>query len=316
MHRFRRCVRRYRGNRKIKSFSCLDQFRCMAFAQLTDRESLRDIEACLRAQQNKLYHMGIRGGISRNTLANANKTRDWRICADFAQALIHIARNLYVDDDFGVELDNTVYALDATTIDLCLSVFPWAQFRTTKGAVKLHTLMDLRGNIPTLIHVSDGKLHDVNVLDLLVPEAGAFYIMDRGYVDFSRLHSLCLSAAFFVIRGKSNLHTMPATLFASCRRTDQTQMRSDRRAHWIPCCQGLPGQTTARQIPRQADGQSVCLFDQQLRVAGADHCRSLPLTLAGGIVLQVDQTTSANQIIFRHNRERCNNSGPDQVICS
>jgi hypothetical protein len=205
MHTFRRCVQRYRGNHKIKSFSCLDQFRCMAFAQLTYRESLRDIEACLRAQQNKLYHMGIRGGISRNTLANANKTRDWRIYADFAQALIHIARKLYVDDEFGVELDNTVYALDATTIDLCLSVFPWAKFRTTKGAVKLHTLMDLRGNIPTFIHVSDGKLHDVNVLDLLVPEAGAFYVMDRGYLDFARLYSLFLSSAFFVIRGKSNL---------------------------------------------------------------------------------------------------------------
>ncbi len=204
-HKFRRCVQRYRGNHKIKTFSCLDQFRCMAFAQLTYRESLRDIEACLRAQQNKLYHMGIRGGVSRNTLANANKTRDWRIYADFAQTLIHIARKLYIDDEFGVELYNTVYALDATTIDLCLSVFPWAQFRTTKGAVKLHTLMDLRGNIPTFIHVSDGKLHDVNVLDLLVPEPGAFYIMDRGYLDFARLYSLCLSAAFFVIRGKSNL---------------------------------------------------------------------------------------------------------------
>ena len=174
MHTFRRCVQRYHGNHKIKSFTCLDQFRCMAFAQLTYRESLRDIEACLRAQQNKLYHMGIRGGISRNTLANANKTRDWRIYADFAQTLIHTARKLYVDEDFGVELDNTIYALDATTIDLCLSVFPWAQFRSTKGAIKLHTLMDLRGNIPTFIHVSDGKLHDVNVLDLLVPEVGAF----------------------------------------------------------------------------------------------------------------------------------------------
>lgn len=205
VHTFRRCVERYRGHHKIQHFSCQDQFRCMAFAQLTYRESLRDIEACLRAQQNKLYHMGIRGGISRNTLANANKVRDWRIYADFAQSLIHIARTLYVDDTFGVELTNTVYALDATTIDLCLSVFPWAQFRRTKGAVKLHTLMDLRGNIPTFIHVSDGKLHDVNALDLLIPEAGAFYIMDRGYLDFARLHLLHLSAAFFVIRGKSNL---------------------------------------------------------------------------------------------------------------
>jgi hypothetical protein len=205
LHTFRRCVQRYRGNHKIHSFSCLDQFRCMAFAQLTYRESLRDIEACLRAQQNKLYHMGIRGGISRNTLSNANKVRDWRIYADFAQSLIQIARKLYVDEDIGAELDNTVYALDATTIDLCLSVFPWAHFRSTKAAVKLHTLLDLRGAIPTFIHISDGKMHDVNVLDLLLPEAGAFYVMDRGYVDFSRLFTLHQGSAFFVIRAKSNL---------------------------------------------------------------------------------------------------------------
>ncbi len=204
LHTFRRCVQRYRGNHKIQSFSCLDQFRCMAFAQLTYRESLRDIEACLRAQQNKLYHMGIRGGISRNTLSNANKVRDWRIYADFAQSLIQIARKLYVDEDIGAELDNTVYALDATTIDLCLSVFPWAHFRSTKAAVKLHTLLDLRGAIPTFIHISDGKMHDVNVLDLLVPEAGAFYVMDRAYVDFSRLFALHQGSAFFVTRAKSN----------------------------------------------------------------------------------------------------------------
>jgi len=205
MHTFRRCVQRYRGNHKIKTFSCLDQFRCMAFAQLTYRESLRDIEACLRAQQNKLYHMGIRGGISRNTIANANKVRDWRIYADFAQSLIQIVRKLYVDEDMGVELDSTVYALDATTIYLCLSVFPWANFRATKAAVKLHTLLDLRGSIPTFIHISDGKMHDVNVLDLLLPEAGAFYVMDRGYVDFRRLYELNLGSAFFVTRAKSNL---------------------------------------------------------------------------------------------------------------
>jgi len=204
-HTFRRCVHRYQGNHKIQSFTCLDQFRCMAFAQLTYRESLRDIEACLRAQKNKLYHMGIQGGVSRNTLANANKVRDWRIYADFAQSLIQIARKLYVDDDIGIELDNTVYALDATTIDLCLSVFPWAHFRKTKSAVKLHTLLDLRGSIPTFIHISDGKMHDVNVLDLLLPEPGAFYIMDRAYVDFSRLHGLHLGLAYFVTRGKSNL---------------------------------------------------------------------------------------------------------------
>ena len=205
MHTFRRCVHRYQGNRYVKSFTCLDQFLCMAFAQLTYRESLRDIEVCLRAHQDKLYHMGIRGTVSRNTLANANKVRDWRIYAELAQALIRIARPLYADDDLGLDLDDTVYALDSSTIDLCLSVFPWALFRSTKSAIKLHTLLDLCGNIPTFIHISDGKLHDVKVLDLLVPEAGAFYVMDRGYVDFERLYALHAQGAFFVIRAKSNL---------------------------------------------------------------------------------------------------------------
>jgi len=204
-HTFRHCVARYQGNRKVKTFTCRDQFYSMAFAQLTYRESLRDIEACLRAQRSKLHHMGIHGGISRNTLANANEQRDWRIYADFAQALIRIARPLYADEDLGLDLDNTIYALDSTTINLCLSVFPWAHFRSTKAAVKLHTLLDLRGNIPTFIHISDGKLHDVNVLDILLPEAGAFYIMDRGYVDFARLYALHLAGAFFVTRDKSNL---------------------------------------------------------------------------------------------------------------
>ncbi len=205
LHTLRRCIQRYDGNRHIKRFSCQDQYRCMAFAQLTYRESLRDIEACLRAQNNKLYHMGIRTKVSRSTLAEANEKRDWRIYADFAQSLIQIARRLYINDSFGIDLSNTVYALDSTTIDLCLSVFPWAHFRRTKAAVKLHTLLDLRGNIPTFIHVSPGKLHDVNLLDTLLPEAGAFYIMDRAYLDFERLHLLTLASAFFVIRAKSNL---------------------------------------------------------------------------------------------------------------
>jgi hypothetical protein len=202
---FRRCVVRYQGEHKVKSFSCLDQYLCMAFAQLTYRESLRDIEACLRAHHNKLYHMGFRSTVSRNTLANANTVRDWRIYADFAQSLIGIARRLYADESFGVDMKDTVYALDATTIDLCLSLFSWAPFRSTKAAIKLHTLLDLRGNIPSFIHISDGKLHDVNVLDLLIPEAGAFYIMDRGYIDFGRLHRLHTAGSFFVIRAKSNL---------------------------------------------------------------------------------------------------------------
>jgi hypothetical protein len=203
-HTFRRCVQRYNGNQHIKSFTCHDQYRCMGFAQLTYRESLRDIEACLKAQSNKLYHMGIRSYVARSTLADANERRDWRIYADFAQSLIQTARRLYIDEDLGLELDNTVYALDATTIDLCLSVFPWAHFRQTKAAVKLHTLLDLRGNIPSFIHISDGKLHDVNVLDVLLPEPGAFYVMDRGYLDFERLYQLNLASAFFVIRAKAN----------------------------------------------------------------------------------------------------------------
>lgn len=201
---FRRCVRRYGGTQHVKHFTCRDQYRCMAFAQLTYRESLRDIEVCLRAQQSKLYHMGIRAPVARSTLADANERRDWRIYADLAQALIRTARRLYADDSIGIELDNTVYALDASTIDLCLSVFPWASFRQTKAAVKLHTLLDLRGNIPTFIHISDGKLHDVNVLDRLTPEPGAFYVMDRGYLDFARLYRFTLASAFFVIRAKRN----------------------------------------------------------------------------------------------------------------
>jgi hypothetical protein len=202
---FRRCVARYGGERKVKSFSCLEQYLCMAFAQLTYRESLRDIEACLRAQTGKLYHMGIKSRVSRSTLADANEVRDWRIYAEFAQSLIGIARRLYAGEPFGVDLKDTVYALDASTIDLCLSVFPWAPFRSTKAAIKLHTLLDLRGNIPTFLHISAGTLHDVNVLDLLLPEPGAFYVMDRGYLDFERLHRLHDAGSFFVTRAKSNL---------------------------------------------------------------------------------------------------------------
>jgi Domain of unknown function (DUF4372)/Transposase DDE domain len=202
---FRRCVARYDGEHKVKSFSCLDQYLCMAFAQLTFRESLRDIEACLRAQIAKLYHLGIRGRISRSTLADANEVRDWRIYAEFAQRLIAIARGLYVDEPFGVDLKETVYALDSTTIDLCLSVFAWAPFRSTKAAIKLHTLLDLRGNIPSFMHISDGKWHDVNILDHLLPEPGAFYVMDRGYLDFARLYRFHEAGSFFVTRAKSNL---------------------------------------------------------------------------------------------------------------
>jgi hypothetical protein len=202
---FRRIVERYDGDHRVRDFSCANQYRCMAFAQLTYRESLRDIEICLRAHSAKLYHLGIRGTVAKSTLADANESRDWRIYAEFAQHLIRIARRLYVDEPFGVDLKETVYALDSTTIDLCLTLFPWAPFRSTKAAIKLHTLIDLRGNIPSFIHLSDGKLHDVNVLDELLPEPGAFYVMDRGYLDFERLHRLHLAGAFFVTRAKSNL---------------------------------------------------------------------------------------------------------------
>ena len=204
LHEFRKCVKRYQGNYKVKDFSCLDQFLCMAFAQLTYRSSLRDIETCLRSMKNKLYHMGIRSQVSRNTLSNANNMRDWRIYADFAQVLIHSARDLYINEDFGVDLKNTVYALDASTIDLCLSVFPWARFRKTKAGIKLHTLLDLRGNIPTFIKITEARLHDVNILDILVAEPDACYIMDRGYLDFARLYALRLCGSFFLIRAKRN----------------------------------------------------------------------------------------------------------------
>lgn len=204
-HTLRRCVQRYGGHHKVKRFSCFDQYLCMAFAQLTFRESLRDIEVCLRAQQSKLYHLGFRSVVARNTLANANQVRDWRIYADFAQSLIRTARRLYAEDDFGLQLEHTVYALDSSTIDLCLSLFPWAHYQRTKSAVKLHTLLDLRGPIPAFIHITDGTVGDVSVLDLLLPEAGAFYIMDRAYLHFERLHVLHQAHAFFVIRTKAGL---------------------------------------------------------------------------------------------------------------
>ena len=202
---FQKCVARYRGDSHLRGFSCWDQYLAMAFAQLTYRESLRDIEACLRAMGAKLYHMGFRGKVTRSTLADANESHDWRIFADFAQILIGMARPLYACDPLGVDLNNSLYALDSTTIDLCLSLFPWAKFREHKAAVKMHTLLDLHGNIPTFIRITDGKVHDVNILDEIMPEPGAFYVMDRGYIDFQRLFVFTLSSAFFVVRTKSNV---------------------------------------------------------------------------------------------------------------
>lgn len=207
LYEFNKCILRYKGNKMIKSFSCFDQFLCMAFAQLTFRESLRDIEACLRSLKNKLYHLGIRGKVSRSTLADANNSRDWRIYADFAQLLIHQARQLYVNDDFGVELDNTVYALDSTTIELCLSLFPWAQYSDYRAGIRMHTLLDLRGAIPSFIDVVRVKgYHECRVLDHLIAEPGSFYIMDRGYLSFKRLYNLDQASAFFVVRSKNKIH--------------------------------------------------------------------------------------------------------------
>jgi len=250
---FTRIISRYGGDRRIRTLSCAEQYRAMAFAQLTYRESLRDIETCLSVQASKLYHMGFRQPVRRSTLSDANERRDWRIYAELAHRLIAQARKLYADEDLGLELSNTVYALDSTTIDLCLSVFPWAHFRATKAAVKLHTLLDLRGSIPSFIHISDGKLHDVNALDLLMPEPGAIYVMDRGYVDFERLHALDDAGAFFVTRAKSN---MDARRIYSAR--------SDRLAGII-CDQtiALHGVQTRRSYPKHL--RRVRFHDREAR---------------------------------------------------
>ena len=238
-HEFDKCVRRYRCSFRVREFSCFDQFLCMTFAQSTYRESLRDIETCLRAMRPKLYHAGFRGKIARSTLADANERRDWRIYADFAQVLIAMAQKLYANDRFAVELDAAAYAFDSTTIDLCLSLFPWARFRRRKGAVKLHTLVDLRGNIPCFIHISHGKMHDVTALDFLVLEPGAFYIMDRGYIDFARLYAFTQQMAFFIVRGKRNLD-YGRQAYRSVDKS--TGLRSDQKII-------LKGPKTAKQYP-------------------------------------------------------------------
>ena len=271
LHRFRQCVERYGGNYKIQSFTCLDQFLCLAFAQLTFRESLRDIEACLRAQQPKLFHMGFRGQVSRSNLAYANEHRDWRIFAEFAQVLIGMARDLYRDEPFGVDLSETVYAFDSTTIDLCLSLFPWAQFRRRKSAVKLHTLLDLRGNIPTSVYVTGGQVHDVNLLDELLLEAGAFYLLDRGYVDFARLYLFTQACAFFITRAKKNT---------------QFYLRTSRpvdRSSGVRCDQTirLTGIRTARRYPDLLRRIAYYDADKDLRLTFlTNNFLLLPLTIA------------------------------------
>ncbi len=302
---FTRIVDRYDGNLRIRTLPCAEHFRVLAFAQLTYRESLRDIEACLWAQSAKLYHMGIQSSVKRSTLADANERRDWRIYAEFAQRLIMQARKLYAGEDLGLELSNTVYALDSTTIDLCLSVFPWAPFRSTKAAVKMHTLLDLRGNIPSFIHVSDGKLHDVNALDLMIPEPGAIYVMDRAYLDFDRLFSLHQAGAFFVTRAKSN--------------TDFRRIYSapNDREQGIICDQtvALSGFYSQRKYPlhlrriRFKDTENPDIPDQFVCPSGGHHLRSVQSTLASRIVFQMDQATSTHKAVLRNLGER--SEGPN-----
>jgi Domain of unknown function (DUF4372)/Transposase DDE domain len=302
-HIFRQCVARYDGEHKIKHFSCRDQFRCYAFAQLTWRESLRDIEACLNIQSSKLYHLGFRcPRIARNTMANANAVRDWRIYADFAQHLIGLARKLYANDTPpDLEGLDTVYALDSSTIDLCLSVFPWAPFRSTKAAIKLHTLLDLRGSIPSFIFISDGKMHDVNILDKLILEPGAFYVMDRGYVDFERLARIDDAGCFFVTRAKSN---MRATRRYSRPVDRTTGLICDQTIILIGFYSRQGFDRPLRRIKfNDPDTGKSLVFLTNNCFAGHDHCQTLQISLACRTVSQMDQTTFADQGILRHLRK-------------
>ena len=301
---FRRCVAAHRGEHKVKNFSCLDQFFAMAFAQLTYRESLRDIEVNLRAQAHRLYHMGFRcSTISRNTLANANATRPWQIYADLAQHLIAMARSLYASEPFEVDLDATVYAFDATTIELCLSVYPWAPFRSAKGAIKLHTLLDLRGSIPSFIHITDGKTHEVNILDDFAIEPGAYYLMDRGHLDFGRLYKLHAMNAFFVTRAKSNTkfkrrYSHPVDQTTSNVVCDQTGILT------VFSSSKDYSATLRRVVVKDEAGKRIpFLLDQQFRPQARDDCGTLQATLASRIVLQMDQATFAYQSFFGNQRE-------------
>ena len=310
---FRRCVARYRGDYKVKAFSCWDQFLCMAFAQLTFRESLRDIEDCLKARSDQLYHLGFRSRVCRSTLADANEVRDWRIYADLAALLIKKARRLYSGEQIDVELQQSVYALDSTTIDLCLNLFPWARFRSTKAAIKLHTLLDLRGPIPSFIEITDGRCHDVNALDVLVVEPGAFYVMDRGYLDFSRLHTLHQAGAYFVIRARKDLHFVR---YVSQPIDPDTGLCSDHigRLARVLLAQGFPRQTALGPFLRQRTGSTVLFPNQSSPAPGANYLPTLQDALAGRTVLQVDQAASANQALLRKLDERSQDSGLDRGV--
>lgn len=277
---FSRLVTRYGGDYDVRTFPCVEQYRAMAFAQLTYRESLRDIEACLSAQPAKLYHMGFRGPIRRSTLADANETRDWRIYAEFAHRLIAQARRLYLGESLSVDLKDTVYALDSTTIDLCLSLFPWAHFRSTKAAVKMHTLLDLRGNIPSFIHVSDGKMHDVHALDMILPEAGAIYVMDRGYVDFARLYGLHQAGAFFVTRAKIQPQCSSG-VFGRRRPHDRRHRRSDNHARRALHEQRLSDASPEGTVQRSQNWKDAGVSYQPNSLTGIDDLRLIQKPLAG-----------------------------------
>ena len=310
---FRRCVERYQGDLRLRGFTCWDQYLAMAFAQLTYRESLRDIEACLGSLQGKLYHLGFRGKVARSTLADANESRDWRIFADFAQRLIATARGLYASEPMGVDLDQSLYALDSTTIDLCLSLFPWAKFRTHKAAVKMHTLLDLRGNIPTFIRITDGKVHDVNILDEIMPEAGAFYVMDRGYIDFERLFVLTLSSAFFVVRTKSNVllqrrYSHPVDKSTGVR-SDQTVVLSS-----FESASAYPDTLRRVSYFDAETGKRLKFLTNNFTLPAHDHRANLQAALAGGAVLQMDQAAPADQSLLRHQRERREDSNLDRGV--
>ena len=300
---FSRIVTRYGGDAGVRRMNCAEQFRIMAFAQLTTRESLRDIEVTLSANASKLYAMGLRHSVHRSTLAEANESRDWRMWSDLAAVLIRRARKLYHDDDLGLDLTNTVYALDATTIDLCLSLFDWAPFRSTKAAVKMHTLLDLRGAIPTFIHISDGKMHDVNVLDILLIEAGAFYVMDRGYLDFARLYKVHQAGAFFVTRAKRG---MDAHRVYSAPTDRSTGVICDQMIalNGFYAAKNYPEQLRRIRYQDPETGKTVGVPDQQHDTAAVDHRGPVQEPLAGGIVFQMDQAAFAHQEIPGHQRER------------
>ena len=308
---FARLVERYGGDHRVRTLTCAEQYRAMAFAQLTYRESLRDIETCLSAQAAKLYHMGFREPVRRSTLADANETRDWRIYAALAQTLIVQARKLYAGEDLGLDLKDTVYALDSTTIDLCLSVFPWAHFRSTKSAVKMHTLLDLRGDIPSFIHISDGKLHDVHALDMLVPEAGAIYLMDRGYIDFGRLYGLHQAGAFFVTRVQSQCSP---SLFGVHRSYWRCDCRPDHRTGRHPQQAGISHASAAHPLQGPRDRQDAGVPHQSDRVAGVNDLRPLQKPLEGGAFLQVDQTAPADQAVLWHVGERREDANLDRGV--